>query len=173
MSYRERVLWEVAERYHEFTDPLNGPSGVPGSGELPSRMPWTYTATVREFERLLGVMRGSAGQDWFRDWRVLALRWHLLEWHLKAERVVRQEVVTRTVGRRVVVLLDAAGEPLRKPAVGVRRHPGAVEGRARDAVAWMAEGWGLACEPELPVDPEERRRRVSAVSSDEPVVVAA
>lgn len=151
LSYRERVLWEIAERYHEFTETLVS-AGIPGNGETFGvlEMPDTYTPTVREFERLLGVMHNQAKQKSFRGVGLGRLRWHLLEWHLKAERVIRREPVTAKKNGKVVVLRDADGLMVVRPVIGFRRHRDAREERARDAVAWMAENWGLFSEPMLP-----------------------
>jgi hypothetical protein len=100
LSSRARVLWEIAERYHELVDPLNSGEGIRGTGELVPLMPRTYTATVKEFERLFAVMRNQARQQAFRGESLGTLRWHILEYHLKAERIVRLEVVTVKQGRR-------------------------------------------------------------------------
>jgi hypothetical protein len=162
-SSRERVLWEIAESYSELVDPSFGPSGVRGSGELGLRMPWSYTGTVREFERLQQRLRVEDA----------VLGWHLLEWHLKAERVTRLETVTVLRGRRRVQLRHPDGSLVMRRTVTYRRHPGAVEGRwleeerawaspsARAAVAWIATRFEF--EPEIPVHPEElRERRLAA-----------
>jgi hypothetical protein len=151
-SHRERVLWEIAESYGDLVDPSFGPSGVRGSGELGLRMPWSYTGTVREFERLVGVLRGAEP----------VLRWHLLEYHLKAVRVVRFEVVRVQKGRRLVELRHPDGSLVMRRQVDFRRHPAAVKGQAEAAVRWLAAMWGAPFEPEIPVHPEELRERRAA-----------
>lgn len=143
-SSREAVLWQIASLYSDLVSPLNGPSGVPGDGDSYGGMPSTYTPTIREFERLLVVMREG-------DAHIRSLRWHLLEYHLKATRVMRHEprnVITKGKGRSRLV--DADGNVVTVPVIRITRHPKADEGKAREAVALMARWWGLRSEPMLP-----------------------
>lgn len=150
MSSREIVLWEIAERYTDLVEPLNGPTLVAGDGESLAVMPGTYTPTVREFERLMAVMRNQAKQKAFRGTSLGKLRWHILEWHLKAERVVRHQTVTAKRHGKVVPLRSGDGTTVQRLVVGYRRDPQAREQKARDGIAWMAENWALKHEPMLP-----------------------
>lgn len=54
---RVKVLRVIAERYLELVDPMQGPSGISGDGGSSGFMPDTYSPTVREFERLMSVMK--------------------------------------------------------------------------------------------------------------------
>lgn len=154
VSYRERVLREVAERYGELVDPLQSGSGVRGTGELGLAMPRTYTATVREFERLAVELRSVDP----------GLHWHLLEWFLKAERVIRHEPVwvTTASGKRRR-MRGPGGFYVTRAMVGFRRHPGAVAELAFRAIGWIAEEWGLPVEPESPWLAAENRGHRDAV----------
>lgn len=143
-------MWDIAARYHELVDPLNSGEGVRGTGELVPLMPATYTESVREFERLYDLMRNRAKQESFRGVSVGTLRWHILEYHLKAEKVVRIEPVRVLKGRKRVQLRDANGDLVVRLNVGYRRHPDAREGRAVDGIEWIAGRWGLRSEPMLP-----------------------
>lgn len=144
MNGREEVLWKIAELYNDLVSPLNGPSGVRGDGESYGGMPSTYTPTLREFERLLRAMRES-------DEQTRLLRWHLLEWHLKATRVIKHEPrIVRTKTRKRSLLLDEMGNIVTVPVVRVCRNARADENKAREAVAIMARCWSLKSEPMLP-----------------------
>lgn len=142
---RVRVLVEIAERYHELVDPLNGPGESVGTGELLSLMPRTYTATVKEFERLVKLLRVEERELWG----------HVNGWWLSA--------TTRTVwlcprcgpchqsehvhqGRKT-------GKPLTVKCRRVRqwrRATGARESLALEGLNWVADRWGLGTEPMLP-----------------------
>lgn len=151
MTSRERVLWEIAERYEELVDPMCGPAAIRGDGESVGLMPGTYTPTVREFERLLGVMRNQAKQKAFRGHSLGKLRWHLVEWHIKAVRTVKYEkVVEKKHGKKVRLLFDADGSQTTRPVIRFTRDRDAREPLARAAIAWMSENWGLMSEPMLP-----------------------
>jgi hypothetical protein len=166
LSNRARVLWEIAEEHDELVCPLNGGEGVRGTGESVPMMPPTYSATVREFERLMGVMRNQARQQAFRGCAVGTLRWHVLEYLLKPERVVRAETVKVRKGRRLVELRHPDGSLVMRPVVGyARRDPGARKDRAADGIEWIAEHWSLSFEPQKWVDPEERRARRAAAAA--------
>lgn len=149
-TYRERVLWEIAERYHDYVDTLNGPTGVPGDGSGTDGMPKTYTATVREFERLLCLMRNQAKQQSFNGHSLGTLRWHIVEYHLKAQRVVRQQPILARKNGKMVALRTIDGKPATRPVLAYIRDPQVREQKARDGIAWMAQHWGLATEPMLP-----------------------
>lgn len=157
LSPRELVLWRVAGLYRDLVEPLNSGSGVPGTGEgVPVLSEKLYTATVREFERLLRVMRDDrhASLVTLEDGEKVSVRqcrWHLVEWHLRGERVMAwpKPTVRANEGRKLVKLpLDEDGRPL--PRVRVLRHPQAREHLAAEAVRWMAANWRLPVEPMLP-----------------------
>lgn len=143
---RVRVLSEIAERYAELTDPLAGPADVRGDGDSVSVMPRTYTATVREFERLAVRLREEQRSLW----------WHLDGWWLSAS--------TRTVyhcprcgithrPEHVHPSRRNSGKPVSvscKRVLVWSRRSGARESLAREAIEVMASWWVLASEPMLP-----------------------
>lgn len=157
MTHREQVLWRIAELYGDLVDPLQSGAGIPGTGEsIPMLSESLYTPTVREFERLLKTMKDDrhAALRTLEDGSkasVRQCRWHLVEWHIRAERTLNWPSlkVKANAGRKLVKLpLDEDGRPL--PAVRVTRHPQAREELAVEAVRWMAAHWRLATEPMLP-----------------------
>jgi hypothetical protein len=145
LTGRERILEQIAERYWELVDPLNGPGGVRGDGDSPVQMPRTYTHTVREFERLAKQLH----RERFDLWK------HLDGWWLSA--------TTRTInlcptcgpchqdehihhGRK-----DRKLRSVKCRRVMVwNRKPGAQASGAGLAIRWMAEHWALKSEPFLP-----------------------
>lgn len=153
---RERVLWEIAERYDELVSPLNGPADLRGSGERHAMMPASYTPTVQEFERLLGVMRNQAKQQAFRGHSIGTLRWHILEYCLKAVRTIKQQPVTvvKRGKKKPVPLRHKDGSPVTAPAFHYVRHPQARKEMAELGISWMAQNWGLKTEPMLWTEPK-------------------
>jgi hypothetical protein len=169
-SGRVRVLTEIAERYGELLDPASGPSGVRGDGgslgltRHESRCLLLERADVRrrldgwrrpectcayrsvvEFERLVVRLREERRPLW----------WHLDGWWLSAS--------TRTVHHcpRCGITHQAEHRhPNRrsgrmstvkcKRVVAWSRRAGAQESSAREAIAVMADWWGLDSEPMLP-----------------------
>lgn len=163
---RVRVLVEIAERYRELSDPLNGSAGVRGSGEslgLTRHEPRCLVQKTRErrctcayrsvaeFERLVVRLRAERHSKW----------WHLNEFWLAAEsRTVfhcprcgpvpgsgethRAEHVhpSRKNGRPMTIKC--------KRVVVWRRHRNADRAKAERALAWIAAEWGLVSEPMLP-----------------------
>lgn len=145
--HRVEVLVVLLERYQELVDPLNGPSGVAGDGESVVRMPITYTASVRELERLLRVMREDRSEPLQlvggRKVSVRALWWHVYHRYIASTtRTVDVEVLKRgkngkrhrDIERRAVPCYDRAVNPVLVAA----------------GVSWMAEAWSLASEPMIP-----------------------
>jgi hypothetical protein len=127
---REQVIVALLERYEDLVEPWVGP-GSSGLVGVPL-MPPTYTADVRELERLLKRMRTSERGLW----------WHVNEHFLAARWATREVVVARRGkhGKRVTA------SERRLVRVGDRSDPRLVE----DGVAWLAEMWGLEHEPMLP-----------------------
>lgn len=152
------VLWRIAELYTDLTDPLNGPSHVRGDGAATTGMPPTYTQTVREYERLVKVLRDDRNRPLTQlaDGRKVSARqcwWHLNEWHHKARRVIRHVPVTTPGkrGRRLAVR-HADGSPVTVPQLSWLRDPAADEQVARQAVVLIGVLWdaGRIGEPMLP-----------------------
>lgn len=146
---RVAVLTEIAERYGELVEPLNGPDRVRGDGGSVVRMPRTYTATVREFERLVVRLRVERRDLW----------WHLDGWWLSATtRTIwvcprcgpchQAEHVHRKRKDPGLLVVKC------KRAVQWSRLPGARESLAKQAVVVLAEWWALDHEP---MRPEEIR----------------
>lgn len=158
---RVQVLTVIAERYHELVHPSFTPNGF-GDGTGVNLMPRTYTATVREFERLYTTLRADGKKpvserttrdsEWW--WRCLR------DFYLRAEprtvfecpRCRRQTHAPEHVhtdgfgkdstyqGRRIIVI--------HRPVQDSNR----VGAGALKAVEWMAEHWSLASEPMLPTE---------------------
>jgi hypothetical protein len=151
VSKRVEVLAQIALRYHELADPHNGPDRVRGDGDSVSLMPRTYTATVKEFERLMGVMRNQAKQQAYAGWPLGKLRWHIMAWFVDAQPVVRSRPLLVTgKGGKLVPAYEATGERAMVRTAAFIRNPDAREDRALLGLGWMAEAWALKVEPMLP-----------------------
>lgn len=155
-SYRVRVLTEIAARYHELVDPLSK-AGIPGDGDTAGllQMPRTYTDTVREFERLCRLMRDDRTSPLIilasgEKVSVRQLKWHLTEYHLNAQTVIRHRPVEKLRGRHRVRLMNHDGTPATKPEIATMRNPQARADLANAAIRWMCDRWGLKTEPMLP-----------------------
>lgn len=145
--HRAEVITELLSRYDELVSPLNGPSGVRGDGDSVISTPATYTASVRELERLLRVMREDRTEALQivggPKVSVRSLWWHVHHRYIAATtRTVDVEVVrrgkngkrARVLERRAVASFDRAVNPQLVSA----------------GVAWMAAAWSLPSEPMLP-----------------------
>ena len=142
---RIAVLTEIASRYAELVEPLNGPDGIRGDGGSPISMPKTYTPTVREFERLVVALRLEERTLW----------WHLDGWWLAATTRTMfhcprcgpthqsEHVHSKRTGPGLIKLKC-------KRIVVARRRQGARETQAERAIEWIAERWSLEHEPMLP-----------------------
>lgn len=145
ISGRVHVLTEIAARYSDLVDTLNGPDGVRGDGGSGLRMPRTYTATVREFERLVLQLRDTDRNLW----------WHLDGWWLSATTRTMyhcprcgmthqsEHVHGKKSGHGLMVVKC-------KPVVVYTRRSGVREGYAKQAIERIAEAWALGHEPMLP-----------------------
>lgn len=131
LSPRETVLVELLERFNELCDPMQSGNGEGDTGLR--LMPATYSASVRELERLLTRMREVRRSQW----------WHVTERYIRATSVLRDVQVKRkgkngktvTLTERHVVAVYDRGVRLEK----VRR-----------GVEWLASEWSLPHEPMLP-----------------------
>jgi hypothetical protein len=145
-SRRVVVLEQIAERYGELTDPL-ADGALPGDGLMAGvlRMPRTYTATVREFERLVVLLRAEDRVLWghLDGWWLSAVTrtvFHCPRCGICHQSEHRHE--NRRSGRMSTVKC--------KRVVQWRRRQGAREGEARRAIEWVAAAWSLGSEPMLP-----------------------
>lgn len=154
-SKRVQVLREIAEKYVELTDPA-GQSGELGSGDRVPLMPRTYTATVKEFERLLAVMRNQAKQQAYSGFPLGKLRWHLIEFYVAPMKVRRNDPVTVVSHGKRRQLRNGDGTLRTRPVIVTRRHRDARKDRADLALDWMAANWGLVTEPMLPSELSEQ-----------------
>lgn len=156
MNQREKVLWTIAELYSDLVDPLNGPASLRGDGESLALMPSTYSPTVKEYERLVKLMRDDRSEPLVRTSSgervsVRSLWWHLNEWHHRAEKVIRHvPKQAKTKRGKTLRVLNADGSVATQPALAWRRDPGANQARAELAIQWIACRWGLPVEPMLP-----------------------
>lgn len=144
---RGHVLTEIAARYSELIEPLNGPDGVRGDGASPIRMPRTYTPTVKEFERLVVRLRDENRPLW----------WHLNGWHLSAtSRTMHHCPRCGITHQPEHVHAKKNGPGLMtvkcKRVVVYSRRAGARESLAKQAIQQLADWWGLDHEPMLPVE---------------------
>jgi hypothetical protein len=152
---RTTTLEHIAANYHQLVSPLNGPSGIRGDGQSDPAMPPTYTPTVREFERLMRLMRNQAKQQAHSGESLGTLRWHILAWHVNADRSPHQQpvvVTTNTGKKRQLRRRDGRPELRVTHRNPPRRHPQARADKARLGIEWLAQNWGLRTEPELYVD---------------------
>lgn len=141
---RVRILTTIAERYHELIEPA-GREGVRGSGGAIPLPPSTYTPSVREFERLLGLLRNERHSVW----------WHVRAYYVDAEhRLTWFCPKCRGLSHKPEHTHDdAAGRPYvvaGKQHVRVSRHRNANEKKAAKGIVWMAGRWALGSEPMLP-----------------------
>jgi hypothetical protein len=157
---RQRVLREIATKYTDLVDTLNGNSGVPGDGSSVVCMPGTYTDSVREFERLAKVMRHTSDQvGRYHGFRLKTLRFHLDGWYLEALRGSRSQPVLRANKQgKLVQQIDADGKVVMFPQPYVLRRRDAKQDRAELALRWIAEHWALGHEPFLPRELTEELR---------------
>lgn len=152
---RVRVLRVIASQYLALIDPMQGPGGVKGDGNSLALMPQTYSATVREFERLLGVMREDRAMslelvDGVKV-SVRRLRWHVNAFYVEAQAVTRHFPLPLKKGSRLALMRDQDGQAVTtRPVTRVHRHPGASVRLADAGLAWIAAEWSLNHEPFLP-----------------------
>lgn len=154
-SHRQRVLELLLEHYHDLTDPMQM-RNEPGEGGGLLLMPATYTASVRELERLLRRMRDDRTHPLLtlptgEKVSVRACWWHLNEWYLKATQTLTTPNTTpkRSKGKQLKrAQVDEHGQPLKHTRVlrnAEARHQTALRG-----VQWLADNWSLTHEPMLP-----------------------
>ena len=153
---RESVIVTLLERYEELVDPMQV-RDTPGEGSGLVLMPRTYTASVRELERLLAVMREDRTHPLIAlpNTHKVSLRacwWHINEWYLRAQVTLASAPAQPKAPRKRRELrrdqVDAFGDALKVRRV--RRDPAAREAIALVGVRWIAENWGLVSEPMLP-----------------------
>ena len=152
------VIAYLLEHYFEFVEPLNGPSGVRGTGERLPMMPPTYTASVRQLERELVVMRRAPSP-------APLLRRHALDYYMGAVRRRREAfIVVHRSGERAPCLDDqghprkpaanerllrnADGQPVRQPVLCVYRPLGASRQLADEGCRYIAGRFPFR--PEIP-----------------------
>lgn len=155
MTTREQILWRIAELYNDLTDPLNGPSDIRGTGELTAGLdPKLYTPTVKEYERLVKLMRDDHHHPLIvtptGKHSIRSLWWHLEHWHHRAQKVIRHYPVTTKNHGKIITLRNADGSPVTRPTIAYLRDPKASEQKAQLAITWIAQRWNLPVEPMLP-----------------------
>lgn len=147
---RVTILREIARLYPELIDPLNGPATIRGTGESLGLMPTTYTSTVKEYERLVRLMRDDRSEPLLElrhkgqvigKLSVRSAWWHLEHYHHRAERVIRHQPITTKRGRRTVTLVNADKSPVTQPTIAYHRDPKANEAKADRALEWIAQHW--------------------------------
>ena len=148
VSNRTEIIRQLLDRYHELVDPLNGGSGVPGDGDSVNLMPRTYSASVKELERLLKRMRDDRVESLVLIAPGTKCSVRSLWWHLNARFIAAG---TRTVDRQVT----QRGKNGKRLTLTVRQveavYDRGVDPRKVDAgIQYLASNWGLAQEPFLP-----------------------
>lgn len=144
---RVSVLTRVAELYTELVDPMSGPAGIRGDGDSIGFMPPTYSATVREYERLVRLMRDDRHEPLIElngaKVSVRSLWWHLEMWHHRAVRVIRNHPVTTKQGGRLVTLMNPGNPPtpVTRPTIAYLRDPKADRVRAERAIQFISARW--------------------------------
>lgn len=134
-SPRERVLIELLRLYNDLASPMQGPAGIAGDGDSLPLMPSTYTASVRELERLLTVMRADAR----------SIHWHVSEYFIRC--TTRNATVWE---KRKAKGGKTLSVEVRK-IVYVRDNAIRLE-KVRRGVSWLADHWNAKAigEPMLP-----------------------
>lgn len=144
---RQQVIETLLERYHDLVDPMQS-RGVLGDGEHLPLMPATYTASVRELERLLGAMREDRLSSLValttgERASVRSLHWHVSERYIRSLVRTRDVPVTRRAkGKRTVTVLERRVVTTYSPKVR--------QVLVDAAIAWLADNWALRSEPMLP-----------------------
>lgn len=131
LTGRQRIIVELLDRYDELVSPLQARNGH-GDGEPLPLMPATYTASVRELERLMQRMRAERPSQW----------WHVNEHYIACTWVVREVPVRRKAKRGHVTELTRARVRRASPAVRAEK--------VRRGVQWLADEWAAPFEPMLP-----------------------
>lgn len=154
---RIKVLEQIAIHYQDLVQPTFGALEPGGDGAGIPLMPATYTATVREFERLAKAMRDDRHRQLIQlpdgsKASVRQLAWHLREYHLNATRTIRHQPIVKKRHGKPVRLLNADGTTATRPVTRMQRHPQSNEHLANLALGWIAAHWGLVTEPMLPND---------------------
>lgn len=135
MSRREEVIVALLERYSELVDPMQ--SGNGGEAGWGLSMPRTYTASVRELERLLKVMQVERRSQW----------WHVSERYLRAQSALKDVQVRRkTKHGKTVTVTERQVVVTWSPAVRLEK--------VRRGVEWLASSWDerRVGEPMLPAE---------------------
>lgn len=139
---RHEVIEQLLSRYAELTDPQQSRSGL-GDGDHVPLMPATYTASVRELERLLLVMRQDRTRPLvtLKDGRKASVRslwWHVSERYLRSTVVLKDTPVKRKAkhGKTLTVL--------ERRAV-VQYDPKVSSVHVDRAIEWLASEWTLTC----------------------------
>ncbi len=153
---RIEIITTLLERYDELVDPSQM-RDQPGDGTGLVLMPRTWTASVRELERLLCVMREDRTSPLLalpngHNVSLRACWWHINAWYLTAEVTLAAAPAQPKAPRKKRELkreqVDAFGDALKIRRV--RRDPAAREEIALRGVRWMAHHWRLVSEPMLP-----------------------
>src|SRR4051812_41632757 len=152
MTRREEVITTLLERLPELVDPMQSGNGLGDTGLR--LMPPTYTASVREIERLLRLMRDDRASPLVRlldkngaptgeKASVRSLWWHLTERYVRCRQSTKDVPVRRKAkhGKTLLVIERRV----------VTSHNSRVDqAKVRAGVTWLAGRWGLAQEPMLP-----------------------
>lgn len=142
-DHRQDVIVQLLERHAELSDPVRAGNGDGQNGML--LMPKTYTASVKELERLLVQLRDEHHSLW----------WHVNERYLRAVqtsvyRCPRCGGLTHAAAHRH---RDRRGKLATYPGVRTLRlswSPRVSAVKVDRGVAWLANNWGLRSEPMLP-----------------------
>lgn len=122
---------ELLERYHDLVDPMQSRAGK-GEGSGPG-MPRTYTASVRELERLLVRMREERRSQW----------WHVTERYIRCQHVTKDVQVKRKgKNGKTATVIERQCVTVYPPAVRLEK--------VRRGVKWIADEWQLQSEPMIP-----------------------
>lgn len=135
MTRREEIVVALLERYSELVDPMQ--SGNGGEGGWGLSMPRTYTASVRELERLLRLMQVERRSQW----------WHVSERYLRAQSALKDVPVKRkTKHGKTVTVVERQVVVTYSPAVRLEK--------VRRGVEWLAASWDerRVGEPMLPAE---------------------
>ena len=155
LCIRAETVEKIALGYHDFIAAA-GPSGIRGSGNRSPRMPETYTRSVREYERLMRVLRAGGKIIHFADksFTRRELWFHVKGWYEDATPVMKLAYEKHTAHGRTPVLdergwprrhrrgekavRNADGSPTRMLVRCYRRVPGSLEATAQRGLRWIA-----------------------------------
>ena len=132
MTLRATIIEAILSRYAELVE-RGGLNGSSSDGGQPPQMPATYSPSVKEVERLMGVLREKDRRLW----------WHLSEKYLRSSETIKTSTERRKVKGKGYITVH-----LRK--VVPHHSPRLDEKLVEEGLEKLASWWSLGHEPMLP-----------------------